>query len=387
MLLSLLVLSAHADPGDIDVPALRSRLTVSASVTEDDGRIGSLVTPQLYVDTRIIRLGLSASAQRDWINTNNVDVDPSDPLSLLEADLSNLSTVDEWEYVGDRGLAGAISAVEYLWVEDPSDRFSLRVDDFSAITLGRGTVLSRYNPHLLTPGMTSGQGHVDLGIGSADLWVEDITDPMSRAGAAVTGQLPLGLAVSGQWLSEEIVGAEISYAPLQTERLHVESYVAYDQQMASGSSTSIGASMQMNTGEKRRGVFTADVCGLGLTGGFNPIAYATLPDAFASAEAGSFGARTEIGFAIGDGPGVSLAGTFAGDARRAELTTTLPLSDRFSVAGTAISDGTQVAGAARMRVQPMKFLNIEAGSTIAADSTVGWETSAGLNIPLGGKTR
>ena len=391
MLSALLLTTAAtlAAPGDADVPVAGSQLQLFADVSRDGDFFGAALTPELNVDTAWVQLGVSGTFERDLLYTAEVDLD-----NPLDFDPSSMAVSDDWALQGPVGVSGAVEALDYLWITDPGERGALRIDRFSAVTLGRGTVLRRYNPHLSAAGEAasapSAQAGLSLERAAAQAWVGDVLDPSAQLGAAASGRLGR-LSAGGQFVRgagpADVIGGEVGFAAVSGERLSLDTYLAEDHaQGGEGAATTLGTALSLRTGAQGGGELTAGARAASLRGGYDPTDYATLGEVFADAQAGPVAVGGEVGFSGAGGSGVEASVLWAGEASRAELLTTVQLGRRLSVAGSVISAGPTLseeqAASARVRALPLRFVTVEAAA-LATPDALGWETSAGLTIPLG----
>jgi hypothetical protein len=349
---------------------------------------------------------------------DRVKVGVSLPLvySIYDPWLGGFEAQGEWRVMGMNEKADYPTIIKYLWLNDKSDRFSLKVDQFSAATVGNGMFINAYNPHMLPENaFLSAQANMNTKFISADAYADNVMAPSLVGGSATIrplakmGKFIGSVGISGQYVWTEAgaygAGAEVSVKPIQGKRLEVELSGAYDTWGADAASTSVKMDSTLSFGARKNSNLNASVQVAYLENGFDMARFDTWRPYLSKSEeaqrdtsgaAPELGVKARGGVKLGEQINVSVATTLAGENSMLEASIEMPTFRFMRVVATGATMGSpdqwgqewMASGTARVRVLPI--LVLEASATVLPENVafnmgveVGYETrrrrSAKLN--------
>ncbi len=317
--------------------------------------------------------------------------------------VDNTPQLQRFETVSD-----LLGTVRYLWITPENAPYSIKLDQFSAMTVGSGMLIDGYNPHIgADTAFLSGQFQATSDFVTADFYVDDVAKPMIGLGAFEARPLSflsfpaLRTARTGWAIvvgENDAVSGSIGTSLVSNSRVELGVDFSYDSWLDEGGSAESGvvhaglnfgprwgSGVEVHVGQAN----LHDQFRVGRMGAFDTLWSEEGPEALQEDQAVLAG----FGLHFGRGPELTVEHTLTSVEQEVEASIALPYSRMLRVIGSAAARGArgdlgngEVVGAGTVRFGTATGLSIDTGIVFAGDEIVtnvelriGWESRENRN--------
>ena len=305
--------------------------------------------------------------------------------------------VQRYESVSD-----VLGTLRYLWITPENAPYSVKLDQFSAVTVGSGMLIDGYNPHIgASDAFLSGQFQATSDFVTADFYVDDVAKPLLGLGAFEARPLsflafPAFRTARTGWAivvgEDDAVAGSIGTSLVSNSRVELGIDFGYDSWLDEGGSAESGViSAGLNFGPRWGSGIDVHVGQANLHDRFE-IGRMSAFDALWSEEGATALEEDQallsgFGLHFGRGPELSVEHTLTSVEQEIQASVALPYSRVLRVIGSAAARGArgdlasgEVVGAGTVRFGTATGLSIDTGIVFSAEEIVtnielriGWE--------------